>query len=570
MIFRDRSSDGRGLGLTLRVIILLSIALLPLGLIAVIQTRGYERESLRRSELALLALTERATARESSIIENAVGSAASLAQVVDLLADDPETCSERMAQFLAEEDNYVFAGFVELDGNLECSSSGRAVNLSGSPLYETFRQNPVRQVQATPDGAVSGEWVIVVAEPVFVEDEYVGWISISIPHRLLSRGEIEPVLLDAQSRPLQLVTFNADGNILSRATGVPQVGQEDLPRQELADVAAFGARAFTATSRGGEPRIYAITTVVPDAVYALGVWEIEDRTIASLPAAFAAILFPGIMWLASLMVGSIAMHQLVIVHVQRLQKKMRSFGRNRRLTETVPRPGIPSEFREMDAEFMAMAENVLRDEAQLEDSVREKNILLKEIHHRVKNNLQLLSSITSMKRRQAKSEEARTVLGRLQDRILSLAAIHRNLYQSSDMTTVSVPALIGDICAQQGLAPGQGRLGLEVDDISLVPPQAVPLSLLLAECLSGVRRADTGEMTDLTLKFTEGDMVQLVVDYPGAPESEADSSIIGDHLIDALAGQLGGRPQRETLPDGRYRLVLDFEALVALPDTPDF
>ncbi|EAR52495.1 periplasmic sensor signal transduction histidine kinase [Oceanicola granulosus HTCC2516] len=545
----------------------MSMVLLPLGLIAVVQTREYERESLRRSELALLALTERATASESVLIENAVGAASGLSSVIDLLDEDPAVCSERMVDFLRDSPEFVFAGFVPLDGQMVCSSAGRPLDMTMSSLYETLSEEPRRQVTASADGAISGEWVIVVTEPVFDGEEYIGWVSISIPHRLLGREQTEP-LVSNQSRPMQMVTFNARGEVLSRAAGMAQSGLEDLPEQPLEALAAEGARAFTARNREGERRIYAVTPVVPDTVFALGVWDIEDRTLGGLPSGLAAVLFPAIMWIASLAVGSLAMHWLVIVHVQRLQQKMRSFGRSRRLVETPARAGIPSEFREMDAEFMAMAENVMRDEAQLENAVREKNILLKEIHHRVKNNLQLLSSITSMKRRKVQSDEARTVLSRLQDRILSLAAIHRNLYQSEDMSAVNAGQLIHDITTQQGIGRGGGKLDLDIDEVFLVPPQAVPFSLMLAETLS-YGRPEEGEVI-VSLKW-QGEGVRLtVVSPPPGQEEFEELGLIGDHFIDALADQLGGRPERDFLDDGRRRLTLDFVPLEALPDTLDY
>ncbi|KAA9007946.1 histidine kinase dimerization/phosphoacceptor domain -containing protein [Histidinibacterium aquaticum] len=568
----ERQEEGRGWGLTFRVIALLSLALLPLGLIAVVQTREYEREALRRSELALLALTERAASRQSELIASARGVSFALSGTLPPLLDDPDVCSEALADVIRLEERFSVIGFLPVDGNVTCSTVGEPVDLRGSETYEMLQDNPRRQVTATRRGVISQEWVVVVTEPVFIEGSYTGSVTVSIPHRQLARTGNEDVLQDAGTRPLQLLTFNSAGDLLSQLVGETELTESELPPGEMVDMASDGARAFTTRSRTGDLRTYAVTPIVPGQVFALGIWEPEIYRWSGLPAGLSAILFPVLMWAMSLIVALLAMHRLVLDHIHKLRSKMRNFGRSRRLVETPPRFGTPSEFREMDAEFMAMAENVLRDEAQLENAVREKNILLKEIHHRVKNNLQLLSSITSMKRRKAESEEARGVLRSLQDRILSLAAIHRNLYLSKDMTAVEAERLIKDILAQRGLTPGHAEVALRIDPVRLVPQQAVPLSLFVAEGLSQGMSED-GSFAAVRLTLTEGNdqMVTLAIEVgPRKAGIDLSDAAVGESLMAAFADQLGGSLERTDLGEGRERLAVRFRAISAVPDAMDY
>jgi two-component sensor histidine kinase len=441
-----------------------------------------------------------------------------------------------------------------------------------TPERLEFLENPRRLVSANIRGPVSEAWVVIISEPVFDTDRYIGAVSISIPNAVLANAsrsrQSDEVPAD---HPIEMATFNRRGEFLSTLSGAPTPDVTLLPRQELTALIAEAPRAFTAESRGGEVQTYTMTPVVPDEVYVIGVWEPELPRLGRLPTPVAAVLFPLLMWVASLVVASIAMHRLVLVHVEALRSKMRKFGRSRTLDTAIPKNGTPAEFREMDAEFMAMAESVLRDEAQLEDAVREKNILLKEIHHRVKNNLQLLSSITSMKRRRADSPEARAVLRALQDRILSLAAIHRNLYLSTDMSAVEAGRLIEDIAAQHGILPGQGRLHMALEPVVLVPQQAVPLSLLVAEALGGGNTADETTPVEIGLSIAADQMVTLVIET-GPPARAADDSdaAIGENLIVAFADQLGGSLDRRESDHGRSRITLSFRALETVPDALDY
>ena len=129
---------------------------------------------------------------------------------------------------------------------------------------------------------------------------------------------------------------------------------------------------------------------------------------------------------------------------------MREFAEHRRLPEGALKAGAPAEIAEMETGFSAMAERILREDAETEDRLHEQKVLLREVHHRVKNNLQLISSIINMQMRQIDSPEARHVLRRVQDRVLGLATIHRNLTQT-DAGTIRADVVLREIVDQLAL-----------------------------------------------------------------------------------------------------------------------
>ena len=117
-----------------------------------------------------------------------------------------------------------------------------------------------------------------------------------------------------------------------------------------------------------------------------------------------------------------------------------------------------------------------------------KDATIREIHHRVKNNLQLIASIMNMQMRQTRTAEAKGVLRGVQERIMSLATIHKSLYQTTGLSDIRANELLADIIRQTlRMATGPGKrinVSTDFDAISLTPDQAVPLSLLLTEAMT--------------------------------------------------------------------------------------
>jgi two-component sensor histidine kinase len=219
-----------------------------------------------------------------------------------------------------------------------------------------------------------------------------------------------------------------------------------------------------------------------------------------------------------------------------------------------------------------MTESVTRGEARLEDSAHQKEVLLREVHHRVKNNLQLISSIMNIQMRRAQSEEAKTLLRGLQDRVISLATIHRELYQTSGLADVRADEMFPDIVRQIiHVSTGAGQpvgLDSDFDDLRLVPDQAVPLSLLLAEALTNALKHSAAAPQDqsrirVRLKRLGGSQAVLEVTNrstgPAAdlPHADLRSGGVGSQLIAAFASQLGGQLDIGNA-DGEYNLRLIF------------
>ncbi len=127
-------------------------------------------------------------------------------------------------------------------------------------------------------------------------------------------------------------------------------------------------------------------------------------------------------------------------------------------------------------------------EANLRRSLQEKEMLLKEVHHRVKNNLQIVSSLLRMQSRNVDNLQTFTVLQESQNRVQSMALIHEQLYQSSDLTEIDlneyVNSLVNNLLRSYGISQQQVTVCIETNNTYLDLNIAIPCGLIINELVS--------------------------------------------------------------------------------------
>jgi two-component sensor histidine kinase len=129
-----------------------------------------------------------------------------------------------------------------------------------------------------------------------------------------------------------------------------------------------------------------------------------------------------------------------------------------------------------------------RQNAIIEQSLADKEVLLKEIHHRVKNNLQLVSSLLSLQADYIKDAHALDAVKESRNRVHAMALIHQNLYQEEDLTGIKVDDYISKLCDNlfnsYNIKPGKLNLVKELQDLHLDVEIVVPLGLMLNELIT--------------------------------------------------------------------------------------
>ncbi|SMO72445.1 sensor histidine kinase [Paracoccus laeviglucosivorans] len=561
--FLDRLDFTKGLGFRLGG--LLSVAILPIGLISVIQTLHLSREYERSSEIALLGRTTTAAAGERALLQSALGTADALGPAVLETMDRPQACSDIMRGFVQRTVNFVYAGFTRLDGVTECSSIPGTLDLTGDPAFKQFTQSPGTLVTTSGIGMGAGGKSVVVIQPLYRSAELLGHISVAMSPDMLRSTHVGGLGQDNT----RIITFNNLGQVLSLDRDSEGRVEDLLPRgKSLTSLLSRSETTFTDYASSGESRVFSVVPVVPGLVYALGSWNRSESGITGIDITRrTAMALPLVLWAASLAVAYFAVYRLVLRHIRELRGQMRRFAIGDRSAPPPVLADAPAEITDMSQTFHNMARILIRDEEAMEAAVNEKTVLLKEVHHRVKNNLQLIASIINMQIRVIDHDDARRVLRSVQDRVASLATIYRNLYQAEHLDSVEADRLISDIIKQMANAsvgPGAGlQVETHLEPLVLMPDQAVPLSLLATEAFTNALKY-SGEQVDgippwvrVTLRSDGDDYAVLTIENSTGGAPMAEGTGLGSQLIKAFATQLEGEAELEQT-ECRFTLRLRF------------
>lgn len=607
MLMRIRSQLSRLTGgLTFRLLVLITMTLAPLGAISISTSNDMQRAAQAAAERSLIGLTADAVAGERALIESALGSARSLQGFLLERRDDAAACSALLRDYVERSTIYSFAGFIDLEGEMDCLSEGEAVRFGERETFQRLRASPMTTVAAPMTGEVTGLPVIIVTHPIRDDGVLAGFLAISITRATLEAMARRQIA----DTPRNVVLINHLGEVLNRQPDDPML--ELLPQEEtLVELAtARGDRVLSERTQDGARVVLSKAELIPGRLYALAVWDKTSPAVAALDVNVMPLLFPAAMWLACLAVLMLAVHYLVLRHLKALNRQVRAFALGRREDWIDMHGHAPAEIRTLGTTFRNMARLIAREESEREQALAEKTVLLKEIHHRVKNNLQLIASVINLQLRELNDPEAHRVLLSVQHRVLGLASVHRALYAEDRLSRVRADRVIEELLsriAEMATGPGRApKLRLTLEPMTLDADQMVPLSFLLHEAVTNalkhlgaenagaawiavdLGRLPTSEAQADHADGTRGeDTVTLRVRNPMVTRSDADRQGdvntatdtgadaepgLGAELIEAFAMQLGGTCRQGALHDAEsgtvWELELSFPAPIERPDDP--
>ena len=221
--------------------------------------------------------------------------------------------------------------------------------------------------------------------------------------------------------------------------------------------------------------------------------------------------------------------------------------------------GLPAEYAGVADAIRLATDRVGRREAELKEATAKQALAMQEIHHRVKNNLQIVASLLNLQASRIKVPAAQAEFQSARDRVRALATLHRHLYAHGEIQTIAMRAFLTELCGQLfsafGETPG-ARIDLSVDapDLEMTSDQAVPLSLIVTEAVSNAVKFafPEGRRGAISVRLsTEGDAAELVIiddgvgietPRPPTPDGtgEGRRDGIGLQLIRGFVRQLGG------------------------------
>ena len=198
-------------------------------------------------------------------------------------------------------------------------------------------------------------------------------------------------------------------------------------------------------------------------------------------------------------------------------------------------------------------------QAGLEEALRRNETLLRELHHRVKNNIQLMLGLFSAAQRDTSSPEVKTFLVDARQRLMAIGTVQNLMYQSQQMRTVRVGALLEALCASLGAAfRSAGHIEVLATDAEVSNEIAFPLSLIVNELVTNAFKhgcIGAEGIVRVSLTASGRNMTLIVEDGgPGFREQEASRRASGLGLVRGLCHQLGGSFEVEQ--DGSTRCIV--------------
>ncbi len=222
-----------------------------------------------------------------------------------------------------------------------------------------------------------------------------------------------------------------------------------------------------------------------------------------------------------------------------------------------------------------LLEEMKNAEDQIKKSLREKEVLLKEIHHRVKNNLQIVHSMLNLQLPYIKDEQAIFLFKESQNRIYSMALIHEKLYQSESLARIDVAQYIHALTANLFLSFGVNErtveLAVQIDNIAFGIDTLIPCALIINELVSNSLKhafpasllASGKAEIRIGLRRETGNRFVLTVGDNGVGLPRGfkiqNSKSLGLEIVMVLVRQLRGAIHVET--NGRTEFVISFQAL---------
>jgi PAS domain S-box-containing protein len=190
-------------------------------------------------------------------------------------------------------------------------------------------------------------------------------------------------------------------------------------------------------------------------------------------------------------------------------------------------------------------------EGRLKASIAEKDVLLKEIHHRVKNNLQIISSLLNLQMKKITEAKTRAELNATRNRIRSMALIHAKLYQSKNLSQINFAEYIEEFSRQlrslYNVSPKKVKLVLDIDEVFLDVDVAIPCGMIVNELLTNALKYAFPEERSGEIRVvlrSEAAATVLTVEDDGVglpPEMDlAGVETLGLQLVRGLAQQLNG------------------------------
>ena len=543
---------------------LLALALAPLLIFTIWQSYyDYRRDVSLREKV----VDEAAETAVAQIVETVDTAKSVLRLTADLIT--PETCDATLTQVLDVFPRMYNMASADADGMIGCASfpirtlTPRDRTLAAlspeTPFvltvlnFETEDQNTPQRALIIGHGNYDGDSLQNIL--------FAGY-DLSEVQNLKNKSILPP--------DVRVSIFSRSGEIL--------LGSDSVEKPELrrwADLAERDTRlVMTQSDEDGTPRrLTILPTQEPELFLAVNApkqsllsWNRINPWASAIVPLFAWVFGFAAIWLA--------LESLVLSRLRRIRMDVQGFARDK-ITPPPARKSVGNDtISSLGDSFRDMATRITERENDLKDSLEEKTNLLREIHHRVKNNLQVITSLLNMQQRQVSDPFYKQAIDDTRNRIIAISQVHKSLYESPTNEDVDLEPFILELTQRLGRALCFEDRGISVQaDINaaaVCSDTATPMALFLVEAMTNAAKhglRDGGTIFVSVEDANEGETTLRVRDngvgrHAAAARKDKDSvpelstaTGIGEKLMQGFARQLGGSYHVDSSDQGYTCLI---------------
>lgn len=548
----------RRLSLRFLLLLIFAVALSPVLVIGGIRWSGdVERDTAYRRETMTLVAQE-AASRAQYMLESAP-------LVLELISavTPKDPCVNPLREMINGLPDYANLGVIDKDGTVLCTTQEGAQGATTAGTRDWFRKlrdTDIDVVQSTAYyGPVSQQWVIATAKKrKTATGAFDGAYVLGVPVNSLVR-QLERAGLNKNS---EVALVDVTGQVFASNHWAK------LEPEIMSTLKGGGTGFFLLRSISGEEREIAVTPLAGNEFYAMLSSPKPPAIAIENVSAFGNFALPLLAWLLALVTAWLAMDRLVLRWLDYLGRIAALYASGKLSVQPLrARRQAPDEINRLADLMEQMAVSVRDRTDRLESALEARHAAMKEIHHRVKNNLQIINSLLSLQSRKIKDPTAISVMDDARARINALSLIHRSLYEHNDIgTMVEVKHFFSELALHldQALGAEDQRIKIEsrIDPDQIDADVAVPLALFTAEAVTNSvkhafpeGRGVMGGRVLVSFKVEEKEALLTVEDdgIGGAEAQAAAQSGIGGTLMSAFAKQVHGKLEEGPVPTGgRY------------------
>ncbi|GGE12919.1 histidine kinase [Polymorphobacter glacialis] len=547
------------------MLLLLVAALLPITALSIVQ--GLVRLDHRRAAMVgQLSRSALSLADSNQALLSGTEATLRIVALNPLVTLGGPACIDVLRQASATSDALANLSRYDAQGRMVCAASGPATAYAIAD--RDWWARVARHRTALVSDATWGMWslrrVMTMTVPLFAADgRFDGSMAASVDLAWL--GEQLRIRVGDSRTGVAIVSDS--GQVLMASKTLPSF-----------DVTTVSGEVNRVRDAGGTAWSYTVVPLVAAGTDQNGLYVVyADAEPERFGLPWWQTLIDFVLPVLAILMASIAIwvgaEWLVLCWLRDLQRLAMQYAGGDYLRRSVNFIEAPSEIRSVAAALYRMSGAVSERDRTLREALAKQRVLAREVHHRVKNNFQVVMSLLSLQSSRLADGTARNAIDHARRRISALALVHRQLYESGELTTVSSRMLLGALCEQftpkAYVGDAAVELHCDIDDVPLNIDTAVPLTLWLVETVSnalhhGFPPPATGRV-DLVMR-SDGEQAVLTVSDNGVGLDSggfgpAAGGGQGLRLIRALASQLRGTSRVGGRETGGTEARLEFPIL---------